>query len=142
MPWLPKKSVIVPVDFSEGSFAAVTTALQLVAAPADVHVVHVLPTVEPNDLESMWMTADRGARELHTRKTIDEQLTAQNVKGVKIHVLFGDPGNEIAEFAKAQSAELVVLPSHGRTGLTRLLIGSTAERVVRLCHCPVLVLRK
>ena len=47
-----------------------------------------------------------------------------------------------ASFAQEKHAELIVIPSHGRTGITRLLIGSVAERVVRLAHCPVLVLRK
>ena len=50
--------------------------------------------------------------------------------------------HEIADFAQEKKAELIVLPSHGRTGLTRLLLGSVAEKVVRLAHCPVLVLKK
>jgi nucleotide-binding universal stress UspA family protein len=104
--------------------------------------VHVLPTIEPNDLESMWMTADPAAREAHTLQAMKERLAKQGVSGVSTHVVFGEAGHAVADFAKAQNAELVVLPSHGRTGITRVLIGSTAERVVRLCHCPVLVLRK
>jgi nucleotide-binding universal stress UspA family protein len=142
MAWLPKKSVVVPVDFSDDSFAALDTALQLVGSPSGVHVVHVLPTFEPNDLESIWVTIDPAAREEHTVKALNERLAKQGVNGVSVHVVFGEAGHAIADFAKAQNAELVVLPSHGRTGITRVLIGSTAERVVRLCHCPVLVLRK
>lgn len=142
MPWLPKKSVVVPVDFSDESFAAVTTALQLVASPAKVHVVHVLPAFEPNDLESIWVTVAPEAREAATQKALTERLAKKKIRGVKTHVLFGEAGHAIAEFATKQKADLVVLPSHGRTGISRVLIGSTAERVVRLCHCPVLVLRK
>lgn len=142
MPWLPKKSVVVPVDFSDESFAAVDTALQLVASPENVHVVHVLPSFEPNDLEAIWMTVAPEAREESARKALDERLAKQNVKGVQVHVVFGEAGHAVADFAAEHKAELVVLPSHGRTGVSRVLIGSTAERVVRLCHCPVLVLRK
>jgi nucleotide-binding universal stress UspA family protein len=46
----------------------------------------------------------------------------------------------IAEYAKKKKADLIVVPSLGQTGLKRLLIGSVAERVVRLAHCPMLVL--
>jgi nucleotide-binding universal stress UspA family protein len=141
MPWLPKQTVVVPVDFSDESFAALDTALQLVAAPQDVIVVHVLPTIEPTDLEAIWMTVDPAAREEHTVQAINDRLAKKNIAGVKVQILFGEPGHAVADFAKERDADLVVLPSHGRTGITRVLIGSTAERVVRLCHCPVLVLR-
>jgi nucleotide-binding universal stress UspA family protein len=57
-------------------------------------------------------------------------------------VRIGDPGHEIADCAAEIGADLVVISSHGRKGVKRLLIGSVAERVVRLSHCPVLVLRK
>ena len=60
---------------------------------------------------------------------------------VDFQVRFGDPGREIAAFAEKLHAELIVMPSHGRTGLSRSLIGSVAERVVRLAHCPVLILK-
>ncbi|MEZ6094353.1 MAG: universal stress protein [Pirellulaceae bacterium] len=55
--------------------------------------------------------------------------------------MFGDPGSEITRFAKENDAGLIVISSHGRTGVSRLLLGSVAERVVRLAPCPVLVLR-
>ena len=58
-----------------------------------------------------------------------------------VDVEFGDPGNQIVDFAERISAELIVIPSHGRTGIERLLLGSVAERVARLAPCPVLVLR-
>ena len=60
---------------------------------------------------------------------------------VDFQVRFGDPGREIAALAEELHAELNVMPSHGRTGLSRLFIGSVAERVVRLAHCPVLILK-
>ncbi len=142
MPWLPKRCVVVPFDFSEDSQAAVETALQMVEEAAQVHVVHVLPKVEPSDPEYLWMTADNAARRLHTEQALTERLNDPKFRDLRFHVAFGDPGHEVADFAAKYAAELIVLPSHGRTGLQRLLIGSTAERIVRLAHCPVLVLRK
>ena len=61
---------------------------------------------------------------------------------VIFQVQFGDPGHGITDYAEEVGADVIVMPSHGRTGLRRLLIGSVAERVLRLAHCPVLVLRK
>ena len=55
--------------------------------------------------------------------------------------VIGDPGHEITEYAEEIGASLIITPSHGRTGLSRLLIGSVAERVVRLAKCPVMVLK-
>lgn len=141
MSWLPKKFVVVPVDFSDESFAAITTASQLVAQPADVHVLNVLPLIEPTDPEYLWTSADAPARKKHAEQALNERLDALNLSDVTIHTSVGDPGHKIAEFAQENHADLIVLPSHGRTGIRRLLIGSTAERVVRLAHCPVLVLR-
>lgn len=142
MSWLPKKTVIAPVDFSDESLAALETALALVNQPAAIHVLHVLPSVEPVDLEAMWTTVDSDSRIRHAESALRERLKDARFAGVRIVVGIGDPGNEIAEYAQKVGAELIVLPSHGRTGITRLLIGSVAERVVRLAHCPVLVLRK
>lgn len=142
MAWLPKKCVVVPVDFSDDSFAALDTARQLVASPADVRVVHVLPAFEPNDLETIWMTVAPEARAEAARQALADRLAKQSVQGVQIDVVFGEAGHAVADYAAMHKADLVVLPSHGRTGISRVLIGSTAERIVRLCHCPVLVLRK
>lgn len=142
MAWLPKKFVVAPFDFSDESLASVEAALQFVEQPSQVHVVHVLPNIEPADPEYLWTTAAPEARRDHTLQALRERLADGKFRDVQLHVAFGEAGHEIADFAQKNHAELIVLPSHGRTGLSRLLIGSTAERVVRLAHCPVLVLRK
>ena len=140
--WLPKNRVVVPVDFSEESFAALETALQLVPDAAHLSLIYVLPAYDPAEPDVVWTTIDDEARRHHAQLALQERLSDARYRGIKIEIAFGDPGHEVAAFAQAEHAELIVLPSHGRTGLTRLLIGSVAERVVRLAHCPVLVLRK
>lgn len=140
--WLPKQRVIVPVDFSDESFAALDTALQLVSGAAHLSLIYVLPVYDPAEPDVVWTTLDDEARRHHAQLALQERLSDAKYQGIKIEITFGDPGHEIAAFAQAEHAELIVLSSHGRTGLTRLLIGSVAERVVRLAHCPVLVLRK
>jgi nucleotide-binding universal stress UspA family protein len=142
MSWLPKKNVVVPVDFSDESFEALETALHLVDAPASVHIVYVLPVLDPAEPGVIWTTVDNASRARHAEDAMRERLAGAKYQGISITILFGDPGSEIAHFAQERKAELIVLPSHGRTGLARMLIGSVSEKVVRLAHCPVLVLRK
>jgi nucleotide-binding universal stress UspA family protein len=140
--WLPKQKVIVPVDFSDDSLAAIATALQLVADPSHVTVVHVLPEVSTLEPTEGWQPIDPPSRVRRVTGALRERLNEAGYAAVRLDVQVGDPGHEIADLAAREHAELIVLPSHGRTGLRRLLIGSVAERVVRLAHCPVLVLRK
>lgn len=142
MAWLPKKCVVVPVDFSDESFLAVDAALDLVASGADLHVINVLPVLEPAEPGVIWNTVDNQSRTKHAQDALRERLADAKYKDVSLTVRFGDAGREITDFAGEKKADLIVLPSHGRTGLTRLLIGSVAEKVIRLAHCPVLVLRK
>ncbi len=141
MSWIPKQTVVVPFDFSDKSVPTVDTALELVASPAGIHVIHVLPTLEPTEPGVIWSSIDNAGRLHHAEQAMQEKLADAKYQGIHFDVEIGDPGHETAEYAKSVSAELIVLPSHGRTGIKRLLIGSVAERIVRLAHCPVLVLR-
>ena len=79
-----------------------------------VIVVHVLPTIEPTDLEAIWMTVDPAAREEHTVQAINERLAKKNASGVQIQILFGEPGHAIAEFAKQRAAarRAATAPTH------------------------------
>jgi nucleotide-binding universal stress UspA family protein len=142
MAWLPKQTVVVPVDFSDESFAALDTALELVTDASHLHVIHVLPALEPAEPGVIWNSIDDNSRRRHAEQALRERLSDAKFQRLNLHIAFGDPGHEVAGFAEKLKAELIVLPSHGRRGISRWLIGSTAERVVRMAHCPVLVLRK
>lgn len=141
MSWLPKRKVVVPVDFSFQSIEAVETALSFVERPADLYVIHVLPVLTDLEAGVLFNQVDEEARVTNAERALRDKLSAAKYAGFHPQVAFGDPGYEIANFAERISADLVVLPSHGRTGLKRFLIGSVAERVVRMAHCPVLVLK-
>ncbi|NIL97217.1 MAG: universal stress protein [Planctomycetales bacterium] len=141
MPWLPKTHVVVPVDFSDESIQAVDTALELVESPARVHAIHVLPILAATEPGVIWDTVDDAGRKEHAEQALQQRLAGERYAGIDIVVTIGDPGEEISDFAQSIQAELIVMPSHGRTGISRLLIGSVAERVMRLAHCPVLVLK-
>ena len=141
MSWFTKDKVLVPVDFSDLSFSAIDTALELVADPSHLIVVHVLQELSPVEPGEIWAQIDHETRKRHTSGALRERLAKDNHEDVTIEVRIGDAGREVAELAEQQNCDLIVLTSHGRTGLKRLLIGSVAERIIRLAHCPVLVLR-
>jgi len=142
MSWLPRETVVVPIDFSEESFAALATAGELVADPDRLHLIHVLPQLEPADPGVIWHTIDDRGRAQHAAEALQRELDARGVRVGQSVIRIGDAGHEVAEYAEEVSAGLVVLSSHGRSGLRRLFLGSVADRVVRLAPCAVLVLKK
>ena len=143
MKWLPRNTVVVPIDFSEDALAAFETAREMVTDPTHLHTIHVLPVLEVTDPGVIWETIDDENRREHAEAALRAELgKLEAEEGVHAAIRFGDPGHEIVAYAEEVDAGLVVVSSHGRSGLRRLLLGSVAERVVRLAHCPVLVLKQ
>lgn len=140
---LSGKPVVVPWDFSDMSQEALSKAIGLAKDRDLIHVVHVTqlpPVMEPG---VVWGSLDEGSIIKHCEDSFQSILKSKpEWSGVHFKVLVGDPGLSITDYAKDHGAELIVISSHGHTGLTRLMLGSVAERVARLAHCPVLVLRK
>jgi len=129
-------SVLVPTDFSEQAHEAVEQGLKLVREPSQLTVLHVatpLSTFPVADPAITWGTICDEKRTTHLRKVFRDHFSDLKYDDLRFEVAFGCPADEITCFAQE--------PSHGRTGLARMMIGSVAERVVRLAHCPVLVLR-
>lgn len=141
MSWLPKKTVVVPVDFSTASADALTTALQLVAQPQDVRVIYVSA---PSTLFSMegWSAADATAHTQAVTEQLAKFVAEHNASGTLQQIREGDPGLVVADYAAEVRADLIVMPSHGYHGVTRVLLGSVTERVLHHAKCPVLVLRR
>lgn len=132
--------VVAPVDMSDESLAAVDVALQIADAPDRVHVLRVLH--EPHEhSDALWSAIEHSKRRNAALEELQQALAAEKYADLKLCVEFGNPGHRIAQHADAVRAKLIVMPSHGRRGIKRLLLGSVAERVTRLAHCPVLVLR-
>lgn len=141
MIWNIKKPVVVPFDFSEHGLAALRRAEEMVDNPQQIHVVHVLPFMIPTEPGVVWATVDDASRIRHALEAMSEMITEQKFGNVVLDVRLGDPGQVVADLAEELDAELIIVGSHGRTGLTRLVLGSVAERVTRLAHCPVLVVK-
>jgi len=142
MSWLPKKTVLVPTDFSEPSVDAVNTALDLVENPSDVHVLYVLEELEHSAPAALFGDFDEASRKQRAGEFLDQFIQRNDISGVTKVIRIGNPGLEITEYARESKSELIVIPSHGHHGLRRILLGSVAERVLRHAACPTLVLRR
>ena len=136
--------VIVPWDFSELSHQALQRAVAMVDLPRLIRVVHVSLVPSPYELGIAWESISeekiRTDTEMAFRKAIASDPLLKNAN-LDFRVLLGDPGRAICSFAEQELASLIIVPSHGRSGFSRFMLGSVAERIVRHAHCPVLVLR-
>jgi nucleotide-binding universal stress UspA family protein len=133
------RHILHPTDFSDPSKAAFEVACSIARdTGADLLVVHVIPPpVSYDDLAESRREGhrDRLRDELHAVKPVDSNLAVARL------LLDGDAATVIAETAAAQGVDLIVLGTHGRTGVGRLLMGSVAEHVLRKARCPVLTVK-
>lgn len=135
--------ILVPTDFSTCSTEALEYAMAL-AKPlkADLILAHVIQPFPYNLVEGTTF-ADYGYGDRLTpqvQRLLDE-LSKRPLKeklSVETHLISGAPFREIIKLAKREGADLIVMGTHGRSGVDRLIIGSVAEKVVRLSPCPVL----
>jgi nucleotide-binding universal stress UspA family protein len=141
MSWLNRKSVLVPTDFSELSYQAIAVAKEYVEDLSSVELIHVLSPLHPADPAAMWNTLSNDDRKQKVQEFLTQKLGELGYDGIKIAVLMGDPGTKIVDYANETGIDLIVMPSHERKGVSRFLLGSVAERVVRLAACPVLILK-
>ena len=146
--------IVVGLDYSELSDAALTHAFELAAREqaAEVHAISVLPPVHADASHVPKATLlDGEIASARLRDYVETKLRgfssaregrSASVPGrVVSHVRFDAPANGIAQLASDLEADLVVVGTHGRQGLVRLMLGSVAEAVLRLAPCPVLVMR-
>ncbi len=136
------KPVVVPWDFSESSKTALQRAIELAGSNEQIEVVHVTSYPAAMEPGVVWGTYSEELIQRNLLKSFRATVLESRYPGISFTAYFGDPGSEIVRHADNVDAGLIVVSSHGRTGLSRFLIGSVAERVVRLAHCPVLVLRE
>jgi nucleotide-binding universal stress UspA family protein len=135
------KNILVPTDFSEPAERALETALGIASAfGANLTLVHVAwtpPTAYVGYVEGFyWPVDDRDA----TRKALDEQLAKARMQYPRTEgmIVEGESWRAILQAAKDKDADLIVMGTHGRTGIARVFLGSVAERIVRLSPIPVL----
>ena len=143
------KSILVPTDFSEFSDRAVRQAADIAEQNnAKIFLLHVVDKLQQCaidyciPMETMMKVQDDSEKEA-ARKMQEE--VDKIVKTKKLDVVFdvksGVPYEEILKEQQERKIDLIVIASHGRTGLLKTLIGSVAERVMREAKCPVLLVR-
>ncbi len=134
-------SVLVPVDFSAASFAAVQTALEFVDAPENVHVIFVVPARQSEADFIREAMSNVGGLD-RARAELAAKLKELGYPQVQASIEEGAPADVISQKAGELDVELIIIPSHSRSGLPRLFLGSVAGQVLRSAPCPVLVLRR
>jgi nucleotide-binding universal stress UspA family protein len=133
--------ILVPLDLSPASDQALEYAIRLAATlRAHLTLLHVL---EVSKLADMRLTPYRAQQDAETHQALAARLEQVHQTGVEGDMLrvHGVPYEEIINTAKARRTDLIIMATHGRTGLRHMLMGSVAETVVRLAPCAVLVTR-
>jgi nucleotide-binding universal stress UspA family protein len=141
------KRVLVPIDFSDYSKNSLKYAVKLVNSfKADLFLIYVVePVIYPPDF-SMGQIAipsidaevdKRASEELNTLAKTEIPVDVK----CKCIIKTGKPFIEIIETAKEENIDLIIIASHGHTGVEHILFGSTAEKVIRKAPCPVLTFR-
>jgi nucleotide-binding universal stress UspA family protein len=139
-------NILVPVDFSPGSSACVEYATAVAEAlHSNVTLFHVFQTADLMVAIVPGADADvddATGRALAERSVERLRAETRSRAGVRVSavVVHGSPSEEIVSFAHDKSFDMVVIGTHGRTGLSRALMGSVAEAVVRRASCAVLTL--
>ena len=138
---MARKVILVPTDFSTASDAAVPHAEALARqSSAELLVLHVQEPPLAYGTGELYYGLPEPDSEL-IQKMLDAVKPADPGVPCRHRLAMGDPAAEILRIAAAEGAEMIVMGTHGRTGLFRALMGSVAEAVVRRAPCPVLIYR-
>jgi len=126
------KKIICAVDFSAGADAVVRYAAAMHCKGSELIMLYVSPEESEN--------GEMLRKHLHEFSRYSDILSRKSARGVFI-ILHGEPSQEILGYAKEHKPDLIVIGSHGSTAIARLLVGSTAETVMRKATCPVVILK-
>ena len=134
------RHLLVPTDFSPPAHQAMTYALELARkVGAKLSLLHVIEV----PVYAIEVALPRHELEQEARRGLAHMLPEAAAADVDVTrlVALGVPYEQILQMATAEQVDLIVMATHGRTGLWHLALGSVAERVVRLARCPVLTIR-
>ncbi|MEI6692139.1 MAG: universal stress protein [Chlorobium sp.] len=126
------KKIICAVDFSVVADSVVRYAAAIYNGDVELTLLYVAPAENSHGLLLK--------KHLHDFSRYSDMLSQRNADSI-FTVEYGDPAAEILEYAKEHNADMILLGSHGTTAIGRLLVGSTAETVMRQAPCPVVILK-
>jgi nucleotide-binding universal stress UspA family protein len=142
---LPINKILCPTDFSQPSLRALDVAMELTgcfsAQLVLLHVVHPIAVVPSPAPAKFDVPGYQRAAEVHAIKKLEELASERTPDQTKItaRVIIGIAAQGIAYTAMEESADLIVIATHGETGWKRFVFGSVAEKVVRIAEKPILV---
>jgi len=142
------KKVLVPIDFSDYSKSALKYAVNFAKSfSAEIVLIYVVePVIYPPDFSmgQIAMPSINAEWDVRAKEEL-QKLAISEIPGesvVKTIIKTGKPFVEIIETAKEENVDLIIIATHGHSGVEHILFGSTAEKVVRKAPCPVLTLRE
>ena len=140
------KTILCPIDFSEISAKALEYAFFLASHhQAELLLLHVVDHIHEFEHYQILVFTPTELVEKMKKQAYEElnKLTEQIKKTIKVETVVreGKAFVEIVQEAKEKDMDLIVMGSHGRTGISHMLMGSVAEKVVRKANCPVLIVR-
>lgn len=146
MVWKIEGPIVVPYNFGDSSHLAIDKALQLALSSTQIHVVHAVAPMVALAADGMPMEWSEDQARLEQslvalRQEFSKSGGDPRFAAMKLEAFVGDPGFVCSERAQELGAELMIIPSYGRSGLVRLILGSVAEDILRQSKCPVLVLK-
>jgi len=142
------KRILAPTDFSAHADTAVRFACQIAERlGSELHLLHVLSEILPTGPDPLLMPVMPPQfykdNEDLAKQTLDGLLPADWGQPVKVvtAIRWGSPVESIVSYALDEVIDMIVIATHGRTGLSHVFLGSVAERIVREAPCPVLTIR-
>lgn len=135
-------TIVVATDFSHTSDAALRLATMLARdTRAKLHIVHVSEPRPAYTVAGVYASLPAGNEFADAYRQLQEVRPSDSGVPCEHRLLIGAPADEIVKYAQEQQADMIVIGSHGRTGLGRLLLGSVAEAIVRQAGCPVMTIK-
>ena len=145
------KKILAPIDFSQHSMESMRAAMELAKdVGAEVHLMHVIAP-HRHFIPLPLATNVEQSRELAREASMIEQAEQElarikkddfgDSKNVSTFAVVGHPVQKLADYAKEQSIDLIVMSTHGRSSVEHMLLGGTTEKLVRNAPCSVLVIR-
>lgn len=141
------KRVLVPIDFSDYSKEALSYSLRFIKCfNANITLIYVIePVIYPPDFSATQISIPPTDFEItkNAEESLKQFINKEIPADVKVKYIIksGKPFVEIVETASEENIDLIIISSHGHSGVEKILFGSTAEKVVRKAPCPVLTLR-
>ena len=131
--------ILCPVDFSDAT-SSVNEYASILAKSTGASITYLFVSVPEVAMSTFGVSVPAEDHANSMQYLLEVVPTIPDIESEHV-LLFGTPASEIIDYANGNEIDLIVMGTHGRTGLTRLLMGSVAEAVVRSSECPVLTLK-